>query len=1278
MQEYNMPYNAREFSSPDPLNDSLTISSPTKRRYVPKPRNSFPLQESSPTKQVFELNVGDKISSQKIKVTVEAEHSEKENSNDRFQSNTAQSSKIRRAPVTRRNERTITTTVPVKGLSESEDDTPKFPAGTPKRGRGRPRKSISSPGRSRSRTRAATPGAKPACKGRKTLGSLVGGGDKNEWDFAISTSDEISKRKGRSRSKKGATPNKVTSNAEDPSLSVKEASGAKSRGRRKTLGPEEVLIFEDNSGITLPVENGDIGQNKQDKDVITQTEASNMPVPSTFSTIRSTTTISDDTPDILLTIFDQAKPTPAKAGWSSPNVVQDFGSSFHNTRPDTPSLPLTMPHGIKSQLDSKQDAQRDYIESGDNVENAVRELREFDTILESEGFSMISVDSVPSLREHFSSPLDARHINEGNISGAKEQFFVEGLGTTEVVTPSVGVSKPKVLYSKLESAAGKETPFSSVPSRVLEAATPKINLKDTKSLSLGLSEREMTGVSLAASKPEVRKSSTAAKGMENKTLSALVNHMRINDDSFSSIPSAILEAATPARHLGEGFTLLNGRSQTESGSTAHSPFLKISTEAVVDSTNQTPSSSRLLTPEDTPSPPEASPPHGKDSLSEKDAGDLSEIGMGPFEGSSIMDSYVKSSPPVIVPKRYTYTAHLRQQHILHPEITETPSIVFSSPALPPPMKRVPPRQEQGSREVTSALSRPVLSPIVREGRALQDIALPAAPRANTQNIHRTSSQHLSSGTSCKTQCLEEKRRANNKLAESRRKDDITGGDDTGEGLQKSFMIDEGLSHNRSTNLQLTKCCDGASQDVSISSSQRNISTAESDGKLGNNSEPPSQNLTLYSESHEMANKEDSVIIDSAMSWQLEDTVTAKPFTAETGQSQVISISTENGNAPEDEEEDIWQVEARHSSSVDQSRGRGVESREKSVNRPRRSKIPSSWRKNSKRFVYSDELAKSSTSPSFENKAAISKAVSNDKSSEGPIRLSSVIQTGSGDEDILEPSIVWNLPQKSNFSPKPQAPSQLSLSALLATSPTKEPSQGLLEVSAQDMSLPGKNVMTTQLKNKPQIEANLVASSSVIEQVKNGEPLTPKSSEHENSVDCFADSIKEHETESGSSLDESQMGLENSIQSLTLSTSNLSSSPAKSCLRNSSVSARKSAAFTSTRNQKATDSPLTPSTPPLSATSWSKAHWKLLDSFYQDSKIESLPCPKEAKAGGKSKYLGMKIVSDGTILVLQQWHLDIVARFMYDERVAPGWDEGIIAKRLFAIIVGEERRAKGEI
>jgi len=54
-------------------------------------------------------------------------------------------------------------------------------------------------------------------------------------------------------------------------------------------------------------------------------------------------------------------------------------------------------------------------------------------------------------------------------------------------------------------------------------------------------------------------------------------------------------------------------------------------------------------------------------------------------------------------------------------------------------------------------------------------------------------------------------------------------------------------------------------------------------------------------------------------------------------------------------------------------------------------------------------------------------------------------------------------------------------------------------------------------------------------------------------------------------------------------------------------------------------------------------------------------------------LGKNVSADGEKMKLEQWHLEVVDEF---RGLVPGWEEAIVAKRVFALIVGEERRAMG--
>ncbi|KAK7747998.1 hypothetical protein SLS53_001250 [Cytospora paraplurivora] len=104
--------------------------------------------------------------------------------------------------------------------------------------------------------------------------------------------------------------------------------------------------------------------------------------------------------------------------------------------------------------------------------------------------------------------------------------------------------------------------------------------------------------------------------------------------------------------------------------------------------------------------------------------------------------------------------------------------------------------------------------------------------------------------------------------------------------------------------------------------------------------------------------------------------------------------------------------------------------------------------------------------------------------------------------------------------------------------------------------------------------------------------------------------------------------------------------------------------------------------PLSQTHWSRRHWLSLDELLQAYRrsprgflsrygpVIGTASPGERKS---ASLLGKVVTSQGEEVVLEQWHLDVVDAFR--EEVG-GWSEADLAKRLFALIVGEERRSLG--
>ncbi|RFN49612.1 hypothetical protein FIE12Z_6126 [Fusarium flagelliforme] len=91
--------------------------------------------------------------------------------------------------------------------------------------------------------------------------------------------------------------------------------------------------------------------------------------------------------------------------------------------------------------------------------------------------------------------------------------------------------------------------------------------------------------------------------------------------------------------------------------------------------------------------------------------------------------------------------------------------------------------------------------------------------------------------------------------------------------------------------------------------------------------------------------------------------------------------------------------------------------------------------------------------------------------------------------------------------------------------------------------------------------------------------------------------------------------------------------------------------------------------PLSQTVWTRKHWLLLDDLLQERRQGPFITYYERCS---DKYLGKMVRSQGEAMTLERWHLDCVDAF---KAQVGGWDEGALAKRLFALILGERRRSQ---
>ncbi|ENH61250.1 hypothetical protein FOC1_g10016064 [Fusarium oxysporum f. sp. cubense race 1] len=92
--------------------------------------------------------------------------------------------------------------------------------------------------------------------------------------------------------------------------------------------------------------------------------------------------------------------------------------------------------------------------------------------------------------------------------------------------------------------------------------------------------------------------------------------------------------------------------------------------------------------------------------------------------------------------------------------------------------------------------------------------------------------------------------------------------------------------------------------------------------------------------------------------------------------------------------------------------------------------------------------------------------------------------------------------------------------------------------------------------------------------------------------------------------------------------------------------------------------------PLSQTVWTRRHWLLLDDLLQQRRQGPFRLHFERYS---DQYLGKTVASQGESMTLERWHLDCVDAF---KAQVGGWDEAALVKRLFALILGEEKRSRG--
>ncbi|KAF4954663.1 hypothetical protein FGADI_5130 [Fusarium gaditjirri] len=521
-------------SSPDPLNDTVEQSAvppPSTRRVVRSSQRSSRFSSmglgTSPRKQTFELEVGDNKAPQKLLVTVETEEP----------SATAGPSSARRKlfqdspylPISRRREMaTTTTTVPLKGAIE--DDTNATP-----RKRGRPRKTNGTP--------LPSAGTK-----RKSITPMHG-----------------SPRRRQRTTKDTNTPNKTAdSNAQ-------ATPGTKRRGRppknRPTDSPDATKDEQNARGIS---ETSD-GSESQALDKIQDAgDAPDLP------SLRADDSQADN--DVTLVIT----PSEAEANQLRANRTANNSAPTRQSEPDSDIWMATLDDeptprpGSRATQNSpapsspnhgRADDSSDFgdygfgpagsdVSSADEPRSDTRPENE-DTVAAGEDFSMIFMDSLPSLQASMRSSV--REIAENDI-GEETSLIINN--TLESLRQSLqDRDRPNVNKETAEQDKGPQ-PSASAPAESrdeLRQSTirPPMTFSPNRKLSsiwrqtprrMGSSPlRRQVLQSNARDNPdaEYRGSPLATQRQDSSDLE--IDNSNLYDDSFSEIPDAVLEAATPRR-----------------------------------------------------------------------------------------------------------------------------------------------------------------------------------------------------------------------------------------------------------------------------------------------------------------------------------------------------------------------------------------------------------------------------------------------------------------------------------------------------------------------------------------------------------------------------------------------------------------------------------------------------------------------------------------------------------------------------------------------------------
>lgn len=541
-------------SSPDPLNESAVSSvAPSSVRRVTRSQQSqrFISLDSSPRKQTFELQVGDRSSPQRLLVTVETEGNDLPAPSIRrklFQSPSPMLS-------ARRLGRTTTTTVPLRDLTEdeNEDATPTTP-----RRRGRPRKSNGTPMPSAGKKRKADTPHKGTPRRRRTMNPDTSAeADDLQFENSVAPTP-LSKRRGR------PPKNRLT---EPPSSAQKTTTVKRGGWRRQALAPDELMELADEAILERSTVLHPAQMSENDMDLVR--------APSEFSVGRTPAgarqtlaSNADPMSDIwMATLSEQDTP---RAEQQNSRLASD----------DSP--PRARHENAQSEVEEENASQAgDYgflapaASDSSSVGDEPRERGPYtnDTIAQGEDFSMIFMDSIPSLQASFiggarpSEPHDlgdeTNLIINQTLESIRQQAAqdedededdedrMEGVEIAEPIQSEL----PQPEFVERETASNEQviepSPLKSQTPWWISSRTPRrpINSSPLRHRVLKNSAKQAKATETTAWDREDDDEQTPKVSSRQEVLGQHDEHNDSNmyEDSFSEIPQGFLAAATPAR-----------------------------------------------------------------------------------------------------------------------------------------------------------------------------------------------------------------------------------------------------------------------------------------------------------------------------------------------------------------------------------------------------------------------------------------------------------------------------------------------------------------------------------------------------------------------------------------------------------------------------------------------------------------------------------------------------------------------------------------------------------